>query len=478
MKGIDVSDWQGSIDFAKVKAAGYGFVIPREGYRCKTDGRFFEYVQKIQSAGLDIPGVYHFIYASNMDDAKAEAESCMANVAKAGLPKSSILWADWEYDSVEKAAASGINLSAAEQRSITETFCQTVQDAGYQTGIYLNADYLLNVFGKDIAERWDIWLADWNGEADYPCLYQQTSGTATVSGVSGKCDTDKYIGTHTVKEKTMGKCTAAQAVKAMEYYVGYCEKASSSYAQTRDKSAFTKNKGSNNYTYFGYFTGAQAQPWCAATVTTAIYDACGSKDSAKSVMWGVYPYLACNQIWDVCDSKHKYWSYYQRWTLGKGDRTNYIPVAGDIIIFTGNGTSRDHTGMVYACDGTYVYTIEGNSANMCRKRSYNLKDSYIYGWIRPNYAKSSDVPDTPVEQYGEELDSKLHVLSKGCAGSEVKAMQKLLVGYGFGSSSEIGSGSFGTKTEEALMKFQGQFWTNPDGICGSETWDKLHHYEG
>jgi len=257
----------------------------------------------------------------------------------------------------------------------------------------------------------------------------------------------------------------------MEYYLNYYEKATSAYASSRDKSVFALNKGSANYTYFGYFTGAQAQPWCAATVTTAIYDACGNKSDAKSVMWGVYPYLACNQMWEAADDKHRYWSYYQRWTKGKGDRQTYIPIPGDVIIFSGNGTSRDHTGMVYYCDGTYVYTIEGNSGNMCRKRSYKLTDSYIYGWVRPNYAESSERPTTPIEQYGEEISGTYHVLSKGCAGDEVETLQILL-------NAKVNAkltvdGIFGNGTKNAVIEFQKKFWSTQDGICGEKTWTKL-----
>ena len=81
----------------------------------------------------------------------------------------------------------------------------------------------------------------------------------------------------------MSKCTAAQAVAEMEYWIGYYEKASGSYATTPDKSAFEKNKGSANYTYFGYVCGVQGQPWCAATISTVMLRACGgSQADAKA----------------------------------------------------------------------------------------------------------------------------------------------------------------------------------------------------
>lgn len=271
----------------------------------------------------------------------------------------------------------------------------------------------------------------------------------------------------------MSKCTAKQAVDAMLYWVGYYEKASSSYASTRAKSAFEKNKGSANYTYPGYLCGVQGQAWCAATVTTAIYEACGSKADAKTVMHGVYPYVNCAQIWDAAPGTAKIWSYYQRIKLGKGDRTIRYPVAGDIIVFTDDGKTRSHTGMVYACDKTYVYTIEGNSANMCRKRSYLLTSSYIYGWIRPNYAASSSTPSTPVEQYGKKLSVAPHQLSKGNAGKEVEALQMLLNARN--NAGLTVDGDFGKATEAAVIAYKNKEWpgSSHNGIVGAGTWERL-----
>lgn len=259
------------------------------------------------------------------------------------------------------------------------------------------------------------------------------------------------------------KCTAAQAVAAMEYYLEYFEKATSAYASSRDKSVFALNKGSANYTYFGYFTGTQGQPWCASTVTTAIYDACGSKADAKSVMYGVYPYLVCNQVWDSAPSSKKF-------RRGKG-----IPVAGDIAVFTDDGTVRSHTGMVYYCDGTYVYTIEGNSGNQCRKRSYKLTDTYIYGFVRPDYKVSSDTVSTKVEQYGKVCckDPELHELSKGTAGAEVRTAQALLIERGFDCGTDGADGIFGKDTKSAVKAFQKSTGLKEDGEIGANTWPKL-----
>ncbi len=68
-------------------------------------------------------------------------------------------------------------------------------------------------------------------------------------------------------------------------------------------------------------------------------------------------------------------------------KEDYIPVAGDIIIFKSDGAS--HVGIVVTCDGKTVYTIEGNTSNMVARRSYDLNDSKITGYGHPNYGEYS-----------------------------------------------------------------------------------------
>ena len=73
-RGIDISQWQGKVDFAKVKTQ-IDFAILREGYRKTVDPRFFEYVKGCMDNGILIHGVYHFLYPLNSKDVVSEAES-------------------------------------------------------------------------------------------------------------------------------------------------------------------------------------------------------------------------------------------------------------------------------------------------------------------------------------------------------------------------------------------------------------------
>lgn len=193
--GIDISFWQGNIDFSKVRT---DFIIVKEGYGQSVDDKFFEYVDKIKDAGIQIPGVYHFIYAISKEEAVLNAKSCIKNVERAGLPKSTVIWADLEYDTVKKAQERGVKLSPGKQKYITIAFCREIQKQGYPVGIYCNPDYLKNVYKPSIANKYDIWLSDWNKTTPaYPCVYWQDTDKHQVNGINGGVDSDWYFGMYT-----------------------------------------------------------------------------------------------------------------------------------------------------------------------------------------------------------------------------------------------------------------------------------------
>ena len=192
-RGIDISTWQGNIDAGKVKNSGIEFVILREGYRQTADSRFFENARKCKEVGLTVMGVYHFSYALNAEQAKQEAQSCIANLQKAGLGKDTIVFFDFEYDTVTKAAASGVTLGRAECNAHTKAFCETVESFGYKAGIYFNIDYYRNWYDHDLLDKYVKWLADWSGDADYSCSFHQYSSKGSVPGISGNVDMNYYF---------------------------------------------------------------------------------------------------------------------------------------------------------------------------------------------------------------------------------------------------------------------------------------------
>ena len=113
---------------------------------------------------------------------------------------------------------------------------------------------------------------------------------------------------------------------------------------------------------------------------------------------------------------------------------------------------------------------------MCKRRSYLLTDTYIFGYVRPNYAAASgDDPALPEkDQYGAVIyrDIGLHELSKGCAGPEVKTIQRIIFARGINKNLDV-DGAFGPDTKSGVIALQKQLNLSADGIVGKDTWKKL-----
>ena len=203
MNGIDLCCQQHDVNWSQVKASGkVDFIIPRTGWGVDCDGygidpKLVEYVKGAQAQNISVPGVYHFIYVDSLDDAVRNAQCAIRAVEKAGLPKSTIIWCDQEEDTVIKAVKHGFNLTTKLQRQVTELFCDYVLAQGYCTGVYLNQDYLNRVYGRDILQKYDIWLADLEGEPYCDCLYRQFDWYGRINGIPTNVDRDSYIGTYT-----------------------------------------------------------------------------------------------------------------------------------------------------------------------------------------------------------------------------------------------------------------------------------------
>ena len=206
-KGMDISYYQGKVDFTKAAADGIQFAILRAGYGQTVDERFYEYVKGCKAAGIKVRGVYLFSYALNEEEAVKEAKDCLAWVKKAGLGKSTIVFYDFEGDTVKQAAANGVILGKKQCVAFTRAFCEYVESKGYKAGIYSNIDYYKNMYTKALISKYIYWLADYADAPNYPCAFQQYTSVGRVKGIKGNVDLDYYFGTAAApaKKKTVNQ---------------------------------------------------------------------------------------------------------------------------------------------------------------------------------------------------------------------------------------------------------------------------------
>ena len=204
--GIDVSKWNGDIDWEKVAASGITYAIIRCGYGSdfeeQDDEYFLENVEGALAAGLDI-GIYLYSYATGTSGSDYSASSEAAHVLRlleeAGLDPEDLalpVFLDME-DSTQQS------LSASLLGDIAETFCNTLEQAGYSVGIYANKDWWENYLTDSAFdnESWYKWVARYPTSSSIKSTgvdgtdIWQVSSNGTVSGIDGNVDINfDYLG--------------------------------------------------------------------------------------------------------------------------------------------------------------------------------------------------------------------------------------------------------------------------------------------
>lgn len=192
-KLIDISYWQGNLDFKKLKSAGINYIILRAGYGTTKDSRFDQYAKACQNIGIKIIGAYWFSYALNVSQAKSEAKLCMNICKPYNIPT---IFYDFEYDTVKKAKAKGVNLGSKECNDFTIAFCDTVKAAGLEPGYYCNTDYYNNMYSDRVKKKgYVFWLAHYKSDYSYhespiSCDIFQYSSRARLAGFNQNFDGD------------------------------------------------------------------------------------------------------------------------------------------------------------------------------------------------------------------------------------------------------------------------------------------------
>lgn len=388
IKGIDVSRWNGKIDWKTVANYGMGFAILRITEKGNIIDSTFEPNYKGCIENKIPVGVYKYSYATTIAQIKNEANVVIKTLNKRKLDYPVFL------DIEDKCQE---NLSDNLMMKMIEAFRAIIVKAGYKFGIYCGYSWYQNQLPEG-AKKYDCWVARYpnndTGElqerlrvhASTGVIGWQYSSKATIPGIPTKTDRSVFYkdyskssttSTNSPKPTTTQGSDAMNKEKAIDALiataraeVGYLEKKSNS--QLDDKTA---NAGYNNYTKYwrDVYPQYQAQAWCACFVSWCMMKTFGL-ETAKKLL--------------------KHWPYTYCPTLGNLFTKHANPQRGDIVIFYRNGAFA-HTGLVTKVDGDVFYTIEGNTSGgsdivangggVCSKYYYNSK---LPGtkFCRPDYS--------------------------------------------------------------------------------------------
>ncbi len=187
--GVDVSSWQGKVDWQKVRNDGKTFAILRIGTTKGKDTYFEENYKNAKSAGLNV-GCYFYTYATTAEGALQDAENVLS-------------WLDGKqleypvYYDMENSAQLENGITTEMRTEICLTFLERLSENGWFVGTYANGNWFSNYLDKTkLGEKHELWLASWmnsgNPSRDYSSEYGlwQYTDSGSVAGISTAVDLD------------------------------------------------------------------------------------------------------------------------------------------------------------------------------------------------------------------------------------------------------------------------------------------------
>ncbi len=193
--GIDVSKWNGTVDWNAVKKSGVSYVIIRCGYRGSSTGALIEdpkfktNIKGAISAGLKV-GVYFFTQATDEIEAVEEASMVLELIKDYKISYPIFL-------DVESSGGRGDKIDADTRTAVVKAFCETIEDSGYTAGVYANKTWYEKKLNAHELSKYKIWLAQYAAAPTYSGRIDmwQYKETGKVSGISGNVDLNlSYLG--------------------------------------------------------------------------------------------------------------------------------------------------------------------------------------------------------------------------------------------------------------------------------------------
>lgn len=377
MRGIDVSKWQGNIDWQKVKAAGIEFAIIRAGYgnsAAQKDQFFEQNYCGAKAAGLHV-GAYWYSYANSFREAIQEAEAFRKVIA--GKQFDMPVYLDMEEKDQLEAGRDFCS-------GLIRTFCNEMEKVGYYAGFYTSASYARTVVSPEIISRYTFWCAQWADHCSFMgrCGIWQHSSKGRVPGIQGDVDLDACYkdfpsvirkgGFNGYAKQSAGDRASQRTLTDRERVV----------QQARAWIGRKESDGSHKEIIDIYnahkplprgYAVKYTDAWCATFVSAV---------SIRCRMTNIIPLeCGCGQMLILFK------------ILGElVEDDAYRPKPGDVIFYdwqdsgVGDDTGwPDHVGIVEKVEGDTITVIEGNKNDAVGRRTLQVNGRYIRAYGVPKY---------------------------------------------------------------------------------------------
>lgn len=190
-KGVDVSKYQGNINWNQVKASGVEFAIIRVGYRgygsgaLVEDPTFRQNIRGATAAGLKV-GLY--FYSQAVNEAEAVEEASMVLRLCSGYNISYPIYFDTEKVAGDTGRADYIGRSQRTANAVA--FCETIRNAGYRAGVYSYASWFYNELNIANISQYSIWIAQYRDNLTFNYNYDiwQYTSSGQVPGIPNRVD--------------------------------------------------------------------------------------------------------------------------------------------------------------------------------------------------------------------------------------------------------------------------------------------------
>lgn len=186
--GVDISEEQDYVDFAKVKKAGIEFVMLRAGARGYSTGQlildeyFLDNLKRATNAGLDV-GVYFCSQAVTEEEAIEEVNLIVQNLGEYDIDYPIV----FQMEKIGNDVARTNSLSRSDKTVIASAFLRAVEDAGYKSMLYGDKEWLIKEIDMSKLTAYDVWLAQQGDIPDYPYNFAmwQYNYKGSVDGIAG-----------------------------------------------------------------------------------------------------------------------------------------------------------------------------------------------------------------------------------------------------------------------------------------------------